>query len=94
MHEAARDLEPPPHAAGKGFGLRVAPLYQVNSLKHFVDILLALGARNAVELGIDHQVFLEGEVLVTGQRLGNDTDHAAHIVRIFDHVVPSDDGFA
>ena len=62
VHQAARDFEPPPHAAGERLGLRVAPLGQVDGLQHFGDVLLALRARNAVELGVDAQVFFDGEI--------------------------------
>ena len=40
------------------------------------------------------QVFFDGQVLVAGQRLGNDADHAPHVVGIFGHIVAGDDGFA
>ena len=94
VHQAARDLKPPPHAAGKRFGLRVAPLDEVDGLEHFLDVLLALGARNAVELGVDDQILFEGQILIAGERLGNDADHAPHVVGILAHVVAGDDGLA
>src|SRR6185437_7477075 len=83
-----------PHPAGERFGLRAAPLEQVHGLKHFCDILLAHAARNAVKLGVDEQVFFDGEVRVAGERLRNHTDLAAHRIGIFAHVAAAHGGFA
>ena len=94
VHQPARDLKPPPHAARKRLGLRVAPLGQVHGLEHLGDILLALRARHAVELGVDAQVLLDRQVLVAGERLRNHADHPPHIVRILCHVVAGYDSFS
>ncbi len=94
VHQAAGDLQAPPHAAGERLGLRIAPLRQVHGLQHIGDVLFAHPARHAVELGVDLQIFFDGQVLVAGQGLGNDADHAAHLVGIFGHVVAADDRLA
>ncbi len=87
VDEASRDFKTAAHSAGERLGLRAAPLDEVDGLEHFRDVLLAFGAGNAVELGVDAQVLFDGEVRIAGQRLGNDADHAAHSVGIFGHIV-------
>ena len=94
VHQAPRDLEPAPHAAGKRFGLCIAPLGQIDGFEHRIDVLLALFARHAVKLGVDRQVFLQGQILVAGERLRNDADRLPHVIRVLAHVVPSHNGFA
>ncbi len=53
---------------------------------------VALGSGHAVELGVDAEVFFDGEVGVAGERLGNHADHAAHRVGLLGHVMAGDDG--
>ena len=85
---------PAPHSAGERLDLRAAPLDQVDSFEHVVDVLLALGLGDAVELGVDAEVLFDGEVGVAGERLGNDADHAANRIGILGHIVAGDDGLA
>ena len=94
MYQAAGNLEPPAHAARESLCLRAAPLCEVNGLQHIVDVLDAFAPGDAVELGVDAQVFLDGEIGVAGERLGNDADHAANRIRIFGHVMASNKGMA
>jgi hypothetical protein len=49
------------------------------------------GARHAVELGVDAQVFFDGQVDVAGQRLRDDADHAAGRVGVLADVVSGDE---
>src|SRR5262249_501428 len=69
VDEAASDFQPAPHAAGERFGLRIAPLGQVHQLKQTVNRSFALFRRNVIQLGIDVQVFFDGEVNVAGKSL-------------------------
>ncbi len=94
VYQAARDFEPPPHATGESFGLCIAPLDQVNCFKYVGNVLCPLGSGNAVKLGVDAQVFFNGQVRIAGQRLGNDADHTTHVVRIFRHIVSGNGGLA
>ena len=93
MDQAAGQLDAAAHAAGERLDLRAAPLEQIDGLEHVGDVLLAPDAGHAVELGVDAEVLLDGEVGVAGERLGNDADHAAHLVGIFGNVVASYDRF-
>ena len=94
VDQAAGDFEAAAHSAGEGFGLRVAPLCQVDRFQNLGDVFFALGSGDAVELGVDAQVFFDGEVWVAGERLGNDADHAADRVWVLGNVVAADDGRA
>ena len=76
------------------FGLSAAPLGEVDRLKHVRDVFFALGTRNAVKLGVDAEILFDRKVLVAGQRLGNDADHAANCVGVFADVVAGNDRFS
>ena len=92
MHQAARNLKPPPHSARQRLGLRTAPLRQVDGLQHLIDVFLPLCPRHRVELGVDAQVFFDREVLVAGQSLRDDADHAPDSIGLFAHVVAPNQG--
>src|SRR5690242_10515111 len=87
VHQPARNLQAAPHAAGKRLGLRRPPLRKVHQFQQFVHVLLAFAGRNVVELGVDVEVFLHGEVEVTGQSLRNHADGAPSRIRLAAHVV-------
>jgi hypothetical protein len=87
MHQPARDLQPPTHAARQRLGRGVTPLREVHQLEQLVDALLALLRRHVVELGIDAEVLFERQVGIAGQRLRNYANPAPHLVRLFRHVV-------
>ena len=80
VHEAARDLDAPAHAAGEVLDRRLAPLRELDRLQQLVDQALALAARHAVELGEDEQVLLDAQLEVAGQGLRDDADRAPHVV--------------
>ena len=62
VDQAAGNLDAAAHASGKGLDLRAAPFDQVHGFKHVVYILLALDLGNTVELGVDAEVFFDGEI--------------------------------
>ena len=80
VHQAARDLDAPPHAARQVLHLRLAPLRQLDRLEQLGDQPLALRARHAVQLREDDQVLLDAQLEVAGHRLRNDADRLAHAV--------------
>ena len=82
VNQAARDFNAAAHSAGKRLDLRAAPLDQIDGLENVMDVLNALGFGNAVELGVDTEVLFDRKIGVTGERLRNDADHAAHRVWI------------
>ncbi len=87
VDQAAGDFNTAAHSAGEGLNLRAAPLDQVHGFKNLVDIVLPLDLGDAVELGVDAEVLLDGKVGVAGERLGNDADDAANGIGVFCHVV-------
>src|SRR5208283_3716639 len=86
VHQSAGDFQAPPHAAGKRLGLGVAPLQQIHGSKQVLDIALPIFGGNAVQLGVNTEVLLDGQVDVAGQRLRNHTHTLARCVRFFRHV--------
>ncbi len=82
VHEAARDLEPPPHAARERLHGLVGPLQQIDRREQVVDRALALLRREAVELREDRHVLPGREVQVRGHRLRDHADRLAHAVRV------------
>ena len=53
---------------------------------------LSLFGRDVVELGVDIQIFFDGQIEVAGQRLGNYADRPANAVGVFAHVVSANAG--
>ena len=94
MYQAACDFNPAAHTTGERLDLRVAPFDEINSFENIRDIFLSFLMGNAIKLGIDAEIFLDCEVLVAGQGLGNDADHAADRVRLLGHIVAGDEGAA
>ena len=59
VHERPRDQQPPPHAARQLVGARVAAVAQPRHLERALDRVLALAARDPVEVREDAQVLLD-----------------------------------
>jgi hypothetical protein len=92
VDQAAGDFNAAAHSSGECFDRLIAPLAQVDGFQHINNILFALGPGDAIELGVDAQVFSDGEVGIAGESLGNDADPAADRVRLFSHVVTFNQG--
>jgi hypothetical protein len=90
MDEAARDFQPPPHAAGEGLSLGSTPFCEIDGFEQIRDVALALRARHIVQLGVDGEIFFHGEVDVAGEGLGDDTDEVPHRIGFLLHVVACD----
>ena len=86
VNQASRDFDAPPHAAREVLHLFVAPLRQLDRVEQFVDQPLPLFARDAVQLGVDDQVFFDAQFEIAGHRLRDDADRMAHAVGLLDHV--------
>ena len=63
------------------------PFGQIHEFQQLVDSRLPLLRGNIVELGVDAQIFLDGEIEVTGQRLGNHADSTSRRIRILADIV-------
>ena len=83
VHQSARDLQPPPHAAGERLRLRAAPLGEIDGLQQLVDVALRCSAGHAVKLGVDAEVLFDREIDVAGHGLRNHAHAVACVVRSF-----------
>ena len=93
VHQAARDLQTAPHAAGERLGLRVAPLRADRPWSSSSSMLrLRSSARHAVELGVDVQVLFDGQIDVAGHRLRNHAHAVARVVGLLGDVEAVDEG--
>ena len=71
-----------------------APLGQADQLQHVVDAAVELAPGHAVELAVEAQVLLGGEVDVERRVLEDQADAAADVVPLGAHVVAGDPGAA
>jgi hypothetical protein len=90
VHQAARDLDAAAHAAGEVLDGLVGPRRQLDRGQELGDEPLAPLAWHAVQLGVDEQVLLGGELEVAGHRLRDDADGAAHGVGLVEHIGAGD----
>ena len=79
------------HTTGESLGGSTSPLDEVDGFQDFIHVLFALTARNAVELGVDEQVFVDGKIGVARESLRYDAYHAADSVGILYNVVAAND---
>ena len=70
---------------------RIPPLEQIDCFQQIVDIALALLFGNLIELGIDGEIFFDGEIDVAGKRLGNDADGSPDRIGFAGDVMAGDD---
>ena len=90
VQEAARDLQAPAHAAGEGHHRRVAALPQPDHLEHLAHAVGDERGVDAVELGVQAQVLLGGQVAVERRVLEDEADVAADVVALAHDVVAGD----
>ncbi len=88
MHQAAGDLQPPAHAAGKAAHQFVGEFSKPHGFEKPRDDFLALRGGQPVELGVDHHIFARGQLGIGRERLGDHSDGVANAVGVLDHVVP------
>ena len=94
VHQAAGDLEPALHAAGELHDDVGAAVGQRHHLQDLVDPALGVGAAQPVEVGVEPEVLLGGQLQVQGLLLEDQPDPAAHLVALGDDVEPGDPGGA
>jgi hypothetical protein len=90
VHQAAGDLQAPAHAAGERHHGLVAPVAQVDHLQHLGNALPDEVLLHAVQLGVQPEVLLGGQVAVERGVLEDETDVSAHIVAVGDDVEATD----
>src|SRR3954454_22659720 len=90
MHEAARDLESPPHAAGVSHHLRVSAVPKPNHLEDLAHARIDEIALHAVELRMHLEVLCAGQVAVERRVLKDQAAVAANIVALRHDVVTGD----
>src|SRR6266498_4052256 len=86
VEQAARDLQAALHPAREGAHLAAAPLTEPDQVQ---DLVQAGGhgvARDPVQLGVEAQVLLGGEVVVQGGVLEDQADAPPHLGLALDHV--------
>ena len=91
MEQAAANLEAALHAAGEGADERLPPVPEADHLEHFPEAIGDDGARKAVELGVEAQVLLGGQVVVDRGVLEHQAEVAPHLVALAHHVVTGHD---
>src|SRR6266516_585954 len=87
MQQATRDLEASLHATGERADLARAPVPQPDHVEYLAQPVVDCAARHAVQLGMQLQVALGGEVGVEGGVLEDQADVAAYFVAFSDYVV-------
>ncbi len=90
VHQPARDLQAPAHAPGECAHQGLREPRQIDGFEQLANQILPFISRDAVELGVDLQIFFSGQFGVGGERLGNHSDGIAHAVRVLVNVVAGD----
>ena len=88
MQKAARNFQPPLHAAGEFLHLVVAPLPQLEELQQFFRSLVADLVRHVIEHAVDFHVFPGGQVAVEAGVLKDDAEALAGFVLVRLRVEP------
>ena len=94
VHQAAGDLEAPPHPAGERLHPVGPALPEPDHLEHLAHPVGHPRLGHAVQLGVEAQVLLGGEVGVEGRVLEHQPDVAADVGALADDVVAGDAGRA
>ena len=90
VHQPPRNLQAAAHASGKISRGCIAPLREINQLQQLMDRVFPVIGGNAVELGVDAEVFPDGKVAVAGHGLWYHANIAARLVRVLAHIVTFD----
>jgi hypothetical protein len=92
VQQAAGDLQPPLHAARVGSDHAAPPVPQPDHLEHLAQPRGECRLGYPVQVGVEAQVLLAGQVVVQRGFLEHQADVAAYGVPLGDHVVPRDPG--
>src|SRR5580704_15233897 len=90
MHQPARNLETPAHAARESTHESFAETREVHGLEQIAHEARAPRRRNAVELGVNHNVFLGGQFGIGRKGLRNHADGITNAVGILAYVEAGD----
>ena len=78
VDQAHRHVEPPLHAAGVGLDLPRGRVGEPEALQRLGHAAPQLGARDAVELALEHEVLAAGGLAVGAVLLADDPDRVPH----------------
>src|SRR5580658_1120356 len=92
VQQAAGDFQPALHPAGVGGHRAGPPVPQPDHLEHLPQPGRERRLGHPVQVGVEAQVLLPGQVVVQGGLLEHQADVAAHGVPLPDHVVTRDPG--
>ena len=90
VHQPAGDLQPPPHAAAERPDHAVLAVVEADHLEHLPHPRRDQRGLDAVELGMQLEVLLGGQVAVERRVLEDEADVAADVVALAHHVVAGD----
>ncbi len=88
VEQAHRDVEPALHAARVGLDLAVGGVGEAEALERLGRAALQLGAGDAVELALEHEVLAPGGLAVGAVLLRDDADRVADAHGLGEHVEP------
>ena len=88
VQQSAGDLQPALHAARVGGHLGLPAVPQVHHVEYELHPGVQLGPWHAVQVGVEAQVLLAGEVAVERRVLEHQADVAPYRVPLPDHVMP------
>ena len=91
-HQARREVETPPHAAGVALQDSVGGVRELEGTQQFLRSCPRVAPLHPAQLADHVQVLPPGEHLVQGGGLRRDADVPAHRGRVADHVEPGDPG--
>ena len=91
VHQAARDLEAPPHAPRQRGGKGVGAVGEADGFEQLRRALAAPRPGDAVQPGVNAHILGAGELGVAGHVLRNDPDAGAHRVGVANDIVPGHD---
>ena len=74
MQEAAGDLQAALHAAGESLDQAVLPVPELHEIQHLLDRLGRLGARHAIQAGVEEHVLVSRELVVERRILEDDAE--------------------
>ena len=94
VHQAARDLQPSPHAARQSGGERVGAVGEADGFEQLRGALAPARTGDAVQAGVNAQILGAGEFGVAGHVLRNDADGGAHRIGVVNDIVPGHNGRA
>ncbi len=91
MHERKREVEPALHATRVAADLAIGGVPEADARQQLVTAARPLGARQAVQGGLEAHVLAPGEERVERSLLQRSADHGAHLLALADDVVPADE---